>query len=456
EKLDEIRTLLNSNNIQANIQIFGKLGSEVNKIKISTASDPLIESKITGIFQKHFDKDIIESSAVDGKVAAVGENSTAGGKVAAAGENSAVNAETAAGEIPAANVGANGVDKANVGSVNAADNASSKIDINLLKSSAQISENLKAIFIQSAVESVLASRPFNDMNSLNGNLKKFNLSESELNAIFILTDAGISDVRKNINSLDNAGLINVFTDIFSSVKFIEYFNANANKAVDYIDKSGGLIKSVEDLNQVFEFDSTLFDKFKSQFSTSSFIVESVSMVGPSIGADYRKKGALAIIVSLIAILAYIAWRFEIEYAIGAVIALGHDVLITIGIFSMLDKEFTTQILAALLTLVGYSINDTIVVYDRIRENLKAGANSDIEKVMNTSIIQTLSRTTMTSLTTMIAVAAIYYFGGEVTKDFALALLIGIIVGTYSSIFVASPVVLIWKKKEAQKNRAVKK
>ncbi|MBP7654439.1 protein translocase subunit SecF, partial [Candidatus Dependentiae bacterium] len=393
EKLNEIRELLSSNNIEGNIQVFGKLGSEVNKVKISTGSDPLIESKITGIFQKHFDKNLQQDT--------------------------------------------------------------SKLDINLLKSSVQISENLKKIFVESAVESISSARPINDLQALTAKLKKYNLSEDELSKIFIFTDAGISDVRKNVNALDNAGLINVFSDIFSSVKFIDYFNAVSDKAVQHIDKLGGLVKSVDELNTIFEFDSELFSKFKSQFSTSSFIIESVSMVGPSIGADYRKKGLLAIIVSLIAILIYIAWRFEFEFAVGAVIALAHDVLITIGIFSILDKEFNTQILAAILTLVGYSINDTIVVYDRIRENLKTGISTNLENIMNKSIIETLSRTIMTSLTTIIAVAAIYYFGGEVTKDFSLALLVGIIVGTYSSIFIASPVVIIWKKREMQKAKAGK-
>jgi preprotein translocase subunit SecF len=181
------------------------------------------------------------------------------------------------------------------------------------------------------------------------------------------------------------------------------------------------------------------------FKDNSFKVLREEMVGPVVGKDLSKQGILAIIFSLLGILLYISWRFEFRFAIGAVSALFHDVLITIGILSICNKEITLQILAALLTIVGYSLNDTIVVFDRIREVLKISKKHDIEKVVNNSVNQTLSRTLLTSLTTFFVVFFLFMFGGEVIHDFAFALMVGIIVGTYSSIFIASPVVVIWDK-----------
>ena len=167
----------------------------------------------------------------------------------------------------------------------------------------------------------------------------------------------------------------------------------------------------------------------------------VEFVGPQVGGELTEKGGLAMIYALIGILIYVAWRFEWRFAVGAVAALVHDVLITISIFSLFGLEFSLPVLAALLAVIGYSLNDTIVVFDRMRENFRKMRKGGALEVMNSSLNQTLRRTILTSLTTLLVVVTLLLIGGEVIKGFSVALFIGILVGTYSSIFIASPVVL---------------
>jgi preprotein translocase SecF subunit len=176
----------------------------------------------------------------------------------------------------------------------------------------------------------------------------------------------------------------------------------------------------------------------------------VEKVGPKIGAELRKAALWAIIIALFFILLYISWRFEFIFAVGAIAALFHDVLITLGVFSVLRLEISLAIIAAFLTIVGYSLNDTIVVFDRIRENLKVLRRETYENIINTSINQSLSRTIVTSLTTLIVVSILYFFGGEVIHNFAFALIIGVLIGTYSSIFIASPILVEWEKRRELK------
>ena len=140
---------------------------------------------------------------------------------------------------------------------------------------------------------------------------------------------------------------------------------------------------------------------------------------------------------------YISWRFELQYAIAAIIALAHDVLVTLGAFSILDKEFTLVVIAAFLAIIGYSLNDTIVVFDRIRENLRRKGKNTLVQTINSSINQTLSRTLLTSGTTLMVVVALFFFGGEIIHDFSFAILVGVLVGTYSSIFIASTFLVYW-------------
>ena len=170
----------------------------------------------------------------------------------------------------------------------------------------------------------------------------------------------------------------------------------------------------------------------------------VENVGPKVSSELLRAGLLAISLSLAAMLFYIWIRFEWQFGIGAVLALLHDVLTTIGLFSILNLEFNLAIVAAILTIAGYSINDTVVVYDRIRENLRKFRKEDVPSIINMSVNQTLSRTTMTSLTTLLALIVLFYFGGEVIHGFVFAMIWGVFIGTYSSIFIASPLLNIFR------------
>lgn len=189
--------------------------------------------------------------------------------------------------------------------------------------------------------------------------------------------------------------------------------------------------------------SQVRDSLGERFNKADITIERVEMVGPKVGSDLREKALLSILYAIIGIVIYISWRFELQYAIAAIIALIHDVLVTMGAFSIFDKEFTLVIVAAFLTIIGYSLNDTIVVFDRIRENLRRKGKSTLTQVINASINQTLSRTLLTSGTTLLVVIALFLFGGEIIHDFSFALLIGISVGTYSSIFIASVFLVFW-------------
>lgn len=167
----------------------------------------------------------------------------------------------------------------------------------------------------------------------------------------------------------------------------------------------------------------------------------IEFVGPQVGDELTEDGGLALIYSLLCILMYVAWRFEYRFALGSVAALGHDVIVTLGIFSLFRMSFDLTVLAALLAVIGYSLNDTIVVYDRIRENFRKIRKGSPEEVMNVSLNQTLNRTMVTSLTTLLVLFALAILGGELIHNFAIALIIGVLVGTYSSIYIASPIVL---------------
>ncbi len=167
----------------------------------------------------------------------------------------------------------------------------------------------------------------------------------------------------------------------------------------------------------------------------------VEYVGPQVGEELKNQGGLAMLFALICIMVYVMFRFEWKFSIGAVLALAHDVLITLGVFSILQAGFDLTVLAAVLAVIGYSLNDTIVVYDRIRENFRKIRKGLPVEITNTSINQTLSRTLMTSLTTLMVLFALFFLGGEIIHSFALALIVGVLIGTYSSVFVASPVVL---------------
>jgi SecD/SecF fusion protein len=179
--------------------------------------------------------------------------------------------------------------------------------------------------------------------------------------------------------------------------------------------------------------------------SSGFRVEGSERVGALVGGELAKNSLIALGLGILGILIFVTFRFELAFAVGAIVALLHDVLMTVGMFSLLGRELTLTMIGAVLTIAGYSINDTIVVYDRIREGLASGRRGTIEEIMNSSINQTLSRTILTSTVTLIPILCLFFFGGAVLRDFSLAIIIGVIVGTYSSIFIASPIVLWWTR-----------
>lgn len=192
------------------------------------------------------------------------------------------------------------------------------------------------------------------------------------------------------------------------------------------------------------------------FPRNPFVVESSNEVGPVVGQELQQAALWAILISLVGIVTYIAWRFEFRFGVAATVATFHDVLAVLGIFFLLDKEITLLVVTALLTLAGYSLTDTVVVFDRIRENLRTRRRGTLAEIINASVNEVLSRSIMTSVTVMLAVLALLLFGGEVLRDFSLALAIGIIVGSYSSIFVASALVYEWRMRTRRQAVGVKK
>lgn len=206
-----------------------------------------------------------------------------------------------------------------------------------------------------------------------------------------------------------------------------------------------LIKAHESSSKTESLASNVQKNLESRYGAGTVDIRRAEMVGPQVGKDLRSKAALAIIYSIIGMLIYITFRFEFRFGVGVVIALLHDVLITLAFFSVFNKEIDLTVVAAFLTIVGYSVNDSVIICDRIRENMARHVGTKLDWLINRSINDTLSRTVMTSGITLLSVIALYVFGGDVIRNFALAMLIGIVVGTHSSIFVAAPVILFFEK-----------
>ena len=205
---------------------------------------------------------------------------------------------------------------------------------------------------------------------------------------------------------------------------VQEFGKNTDVLLRVQKQEGGNKEQIKALNKIKNF-------FKDEYT-----IRRTEFVGPVVGEELKKAGITAVLLSLFLILIYIWFRFEWQFSIAAIFALSHDVVTTIGLFSLFDLEFNLAIVAALLTTAGYSINDTVVVFDRVRENLRRYKSQENIVIYNRSINETLSRTVITSLTTLLALIVIYFFGGAVLKDFALAMIWGVIIGTYSSIFIA--------------------
>jgi preprotein translocase subunit SecF len=236
-----------------------------------------------------------------------------------------------------------------------------------------------------------------------------------------------------------------------------HYTPSADAVLSYR-KQQGIFTALDDLDAIEALSPEVREYIKSKAVAGAFALLGAESVGPSVGADLKKKAQMAIGFSLVGMLLYIWLRFQLPYGVGAVAALFHDVLITLSALALTGREINLPTVAALLTLVGYSVNDTVVVFDRVRENLRLRRGEELEKLMNGSINQTLSRTFITSGTTFAVVGSLYLFGGDVINTFAFVLLVGIIVGTYSSIFVASPVALainkalVWRRDRRRERR----
>jgi len=230
----------------------------------------------------------------------------------------------------------------------------------------------------------------------------------------------------------------------------EQYHAMAQKMEDFRNKErSGILTSVDELRGIVPPD--VVSALQQDFFTSNFVVRNVEIVGPQVGGQLRHQAIMATLYSLAGMLVYLWFRFEMIYGVGAVVACLHDTIITVGFFSLLNKEISLTVIAAILTLIGYSMNDTIVVFDRIRENIKLLRREPLADVVNKSINQTLSRTILTSGLTFLTVLSLYMFGGEVLRGFSLALVIGILIGTYSSIAVAAPMLVAyqdWRSRRA--------
>jgi preprotein translocase subunit SecF len=277
-----------------------------------------------------------------------------------------------------------------------------------------------------------------------------------LSWVVILIGLGSMVVKGGLNyGVDFSG------GILVQVKFAQATNAaDIKQALKELDLGGATVQAFGDDAQEFMIRaqtssselSSLSDAVKESleksYGANSVDVRRAEMVGPQVGKDLRQKGMLAVLYAMIGTLIYIAWRFELQFAIGAILALLHDVLITLGAFSLFNKEIDLPIIAAFLAIIGYSLNDTIIIYDRIRENRGRYSKESFAVIVNRSVNETMSRTIMTTGTTLLVVIALFIFGGGVIHNFAFALLIGINVGTYSTIFVASAFVLAWDKWQA--------
>jgi len=262
-----------------------------------------------------------------------------------------------------------------------------------------------------------------------------------------------SSGKPDFNSMSAASLAAYLTQkdaLGLGVTAGDRYNQLAQKLVDARDKEhGGVVTDFAQLSNVDSANSALINSLKGGLSLSNFTIRNVDIVGPKVGAQLRRQAILATLYALIGMLVYIAFRFEWVYGAAAVIAVFHDVLITLGFFSLFHYEISLTVIAALLTLVGYSMNDTIVIFDRVRENLRLMRRESFTEIVNKSINQTLSRTILTSGLTFLTVLVLYIMGGEVLRAFSFAMVVGVVVGTYSSFGIAAPIVVFWQKRWGQ-------
>jgi len=287
---------------------------------------------------------------------------------------------------------------------------------------------------------VLIGTEIKDEKVLNANRQ---LIDDTLRGMFSDSASGLIDVNNSSSAelaerlrgpLQQAGVPLSEQDLQDLCTAIDAYRAN----------HGGILTSFDELSGVKGVTPKVIEVLKANVIMGPFTILGTQVVGPKIGAELELKAIEAVLYALAGMLVYIAFRFEWIYGVAAVVAVFHDTLITIGLFSLFNKPISLTVVAALLTLVGYSMNDTIVVFDRVRENLKIVRRESLENVINLSVNQTLSRTVLTSGLTLLTALALWLFGGDVLNGFSFALVMGIIVGTYSSVFVASPILVFWQ------------
>jgi preprotein translocase subunit SecF len=240
----------------------------------------------------------------------------------------------------------------------------------------------------------------------------------------------IADIRRALESINLGGSV-----------IQDFGQEGSNEYLIRLDKTSAEIGTLGD-----QLKKALAD----QFGADKFEIRRIEFVGPKIGEDLRFRGIMSVVFSTIMMGLYLWFRFELRFGIGAVIALVHDVLVTVGALMLANYEFDLTIVAALLTIVGFSVNDTVVICDRIRENMRKIKRESMESIVNTSINETLSRTILTTGTALLVLFALYFLGGAVIRPFAFALIVGFVSGVYSTIFIASPVVLFWERPQARR------
>jgi preprotein translocase subunit SecF len=303
---------------------------------------------------------------------------------------------------------------------------------------------------QGASNEVIISLPENEMKESNAMAGSDTIIKA-LNSSYSATGAANQNANSGKLDLDNVGsatladfLLQEDPEHLGPDAGRTKYTQQAGAVLNYRDKQNdGLISNFDALKSVA--DPAVVSTLQQKTYISGFHVFNTEIVGPQVGAQLRGQAIRATLYSLLGMLIYLWWRFELIYGVAAVVAVFHDTLITIGAFSLANKELTLTVVAAILTLVGYSMNDTIVVFDRIRENLRMTRREPLPDLVNRSINQTLSRTVLTSGLTFLTVLSLFLFGGEVLHGFSFALVIGILIGTYSSIAVAAPMLVAWQQ-----------
>lgn len=251
--------------------------------------------------------------------------------------------------------------------------------------------------------------------------------------------AAIDSGKIDLNSVDEGGLSRMIATDFPDEA------EDSARRIFAFRVANGIITSYEQIEQEIGISSDIIRSLQTKTILSRLAVLSRESVGPQVGFDLRRKATQATVWALFGMLIYIGIRFKFAYGVAAILTLTHDILVTIGIFSLTNREINLPVIAAILTIVGYSLNDTIVIFVRVRDNLKILRKKEFGELLDTSINQTLSRTVITSGTTFITVASLFFFGGEVLNDFAFTMMIGVIVGTYSSIYQSCSILFFWKK-----------